>query len=131
MLEPIGNAFFPYREMPTDLTDCEVRRDPDYPWQITIIEPLSTDAPASAHPWCCYLATVIFYEHPMRLDHERREFVKHDEIVHRILNDDVFRLNGELIKASCGRVIWDGGRWVMTHRARPVEDLPAHLRGAA
>ena len=112
-----GNALFPFRPpFLGDLSDCVVFRDPDRPWLAEIVEPLLTDAPENASPWCCYLQTVIFYEQPWRKC--RGEFAKHDQIETRLAGDDIVLIDREKFRLFGGKVRWSDGRWVMTNSAR-------------
>lgn len=118
MLEAVRNTFFPFKEMPSDLSDCGIEGDPERPWLKEIVEPLAGDAPMSASPHCCYLNTVIFYEKPYRVVEGTRNLATYAEVRHRIACDDILKIDGEEFSIGCGRVEWRGSRWVMVHPAR-------------
>lgn len=117
-MEAIRNRYFPYRKMPQDLSDCTFVRDEARPWRAWIIEPLQVTAPRAARPLCCYLNTVLFYEHPHRVDPETGEFAQWDRTKTRLEQEDVIRADGECFRLYHGSVHYELGRWIMRWSAR-------------
>lgn len=110
---------------------------------IDIFEPLDTKAPspALAHPYCCYLRSIIFYHEPVIVSPWRKlwrgagervhanptpgHFEEWDKIDARLAPDDLVAFEGDIFEVSSGRVFWAarpgdslGRRWWMQHGAR-------------
>ena len=113
------NSFFPYRELPSDLSNITVEVDDERPWLATVTEVLNTAAPANAQPYCCYINTVIFYEKPYREIDGR--YAEHDSLKTVLEGNDILRADGELFELYGGEVKHIDGRWVMVRNARKVQ----------
>ena len=109
------NSFFPYRDLPSDLSNVTVEIDDERPWLATVTEVLNTTAPQNAQPYCCYINTVIFYEKPYREVDGR--YAEHDSLKTVLEGNDVLRADGELFDLLGGTVVWQDGRWVMVRNA--------------
>lgn len=118
MLEAVRNDIFPYRELPTELSDCIITKLK--PWLIEVIEPLETDAPAEAGPFCCYSQTVIFYKLPYT-DDGTGNYDRWDELETRLRLDDVLNFEGDEFLISGGHIKRHNEKWVMSFSARRVE----------
>ena len=113
----VSNAFFPYRKgYPIDLSDCDILREAESPWLITIKERLDVDAPASAKAHCCYIGHVIFYEHPTRVVDGNH--AAHARLDTRLILEDVIHFEGEVFVCYAGNVVHEDGRWVSVTKAR-------------
>lgn len=98
-------------------------------------EPLNTSAPQEAHPYCCYLSTVIFYRKPYQDEIDRVE-TQWDLLGERWTNLDLGWSSlapfvwhaGKLYELCPGRVIYQDGQWWMRHGAREVARDDRRLR---
>lgn len=85
-----------------------------YDGERVLVEPLKTDAPAEAHPYCCYVNTVIFYA-----DHVGGEEVDRVEYRDYSTINSLFLLDGRWWQHVGGTVEHreDAG-WVFLHRIK-------------
>jgi len=118
-----------------DLSDCLVAQRTAS--SVTIWEPLPTKAPGPhlTRPWCCYIATVIFYRFPYLTmppkPYRDREgnlhpgsvgsFFEWDKVEMRMTWDDLAELaDGKTYQCGGGSVRWHRGRWWCVRWARAV-----------
>jgi len=117
-----------------DLSDCIAETLPGRPWLLQLWEPIHTKAPSPARcqPYCCYIATVIFYHRPYISRRGKpwrcngrwhwipapAGFEQYDEVECRLHWDDVVRFEGTDFQIGGGRVIWHGQQWWMARTAR-------------
>lgn len=137
-VKPISWAWT--RERP-DLSDCLAERLPDRPWLLQLWEPLDTKAPSPARcmPYCCYIATVIFYHRPYVSRRGKpwkcngrwqwitapAGFEIYDQVEARLRWDDVIEFDGDWFTIGGGRVVWRYKRWWMMRTARRRAKLEA------
>lgn len=127
------------------VNEFEVERDGR--WIMYFYEPLDTDAPANAHPYCCHLNTVVFYKHPLHVrangmfEEYDRTKTKWNLLGQRWTEADIgfaalapwVQHDGEVYELAGGRVVRRHGRWFMQWRGRklPQDDRRLATRNAA
>lgn len=112
-MQVVANTFFPYRFRDgfPDMSDMSIAQAPGRAWLAEIEEPLAVDAPGDAHPWTCYLDTIIFYRQPRGPD----EIARCDS---RLRIDDLIEDAAGTWRITGGSVAWTKGRWHMVWRLR-------------
>jgi hypothetical protein len=108
-------------------------------------EPLDTDAPREAEPYCCLLDQVVFYKYPYESD-DSGGFAAWNQVASRWnllgtrwTDEDIgwsalapFVLHkGEVWELTTSKVVWRGGRWFKRWTARRVADDDVRLANIA
>lgn len=94
-----------------------------YSGERVLVEPLRTDAPPTADPYCCYVNTVIFYkDHVGGEELDRVEYRDYASVPSLLLVD------GTWWKRAGGTVEHrDDAGWVFLHRLRSGKRLAAWM----
>lgn len=128
------------RELPEEREPCGVElpsglhftRCVGWQRRAVVWEPLPTRAPRPSRtmPHCCYSSTVIFYQRRRARSRAYghfvlgpgRSFKEWDHVEHKLLVEDIVRIDGELWSVAPGDVVWRGGRWWMRYTLWRVDD---------
>lgn len=102
------------------------------PHLITFYEPLPTIAPQEAHPYCCYLKTVIFYKPPFPGNLEIIDQVETQwDLLGQRFSKEIegwagvapfVYHEGKVYELMSGQVIWRNEQWMMMRRALRVRE---------
>ena len=107
----------------TSCSDFLVTREA--PHRLIIMEPLETDAPSIARPYCCYISTVIFYVWPhevVRYGRNTGGFREWDRCEHLIRWDTECEYEGDRYVCGGGHVLRHRKRWWMRFWARRLHN---------
>lgn len=98
------------RRMKFDITNYIIQPHPETKNWVYVWEPLNTTAPETAHPYCCYNSTVIFYEDADKLKEiDRTEYT----IRYSFRGNTILQGNGFVLQLMSGKVVWHADRWQM------------------